>query len=107
MPRSPASARLVVQLPKRRPPDPPVWQPPALAPGQVTLAWTAEPGLESLVLRRGDAPLWRPLGPWADPGDYALVDDQVTTSAEYDYRVRVRDSVGHVVDGPILHVTAI
>ena len=78
-----------------------------MAPSQVTLAWTAEPGLQSLVLRRGDAPLWWPLGPWAPPDDYGLVDDQVTTGTEYDYRVRVRDSVGHVVDGPILHVIAI
>jgi hypothetical protein len=51
--------------------------------------------------------MWRPLGPWAAPGDYALVDTQVTAGTEYDYRVRVRDSVGHVVDGPILHVIAI
>jgi hypothetical protein len=105
--RSPASVRLVVQLPKRLPPDPPVWQPAALAPGQVSLAWTAEPGLESLVLRRGDAPLWRPLGAWAAAGDYALVDDQVEAGTAYEYRVRVRDTVGHVVDGLVLHVTAI
>jgi hypothetical protein len=105
--RSPVSARLVVQLPKRQPPEPPVWQPAALAPGQVTLGWTSEPGLQSLVMRRGDAALWRPLGPWAATDDYALVDDQVTPGTDYDYRVRVRDSVGHVVDGPILHVTAI
>ena len=105
--RSPASARLVVQLPQRRPPEPPGWQPADRAPGPVTLGWTAEPGLESLVLRRGDLPMWRPVGPWAAAGDYALVDGQVTAGTEYDYRVRVRDSVGHVVDGPILHVIAI
>jgi hypothetical protein len=105
--RSAASARLVVQLPKRQPPEAPVWVAPILAPGEVALAWTAEPELECLVLRRGDAPLWRALGPWAPPGDYARVDDGVTPGTEYEYRVRVRDSVGHVVDGPILNVTAI
>jgi hypothetical protein len=105
--RSPASNRLVVQVPRRLPPEPPVWQPPVRAPGQVTLAWSAEPDLEALVVRRGDAPIWRALGPWAGPGDRGFVDDAVTPGTEYEYRVRVRDSVGHVVDGPILDVTAI
>ena len=105
--RSAASTRLVVQLPKVQPPAPPAWQPPVLAPGEVALSWTAEPDLSCLVLRRGDVPLWRALRPWAAPGDYALIDEEVTVGTGYEYRVRVRDSVGRVVDGPILTVTAI
>lgn len=106
--RSPASERLLVQLPKTDPPKPPVWSPAVVAPGSVALSWTAEEqGLQSLVLRRTGGALWRPLGPWAAPGDYALTDVAVAAATEYLYRVRVRDSVGHVVDGPILDLTAI
>jgi hypothetical protein len=106
--RSPASERLVVQLPKTQAPAPPTWAPPALAPGSVALSWTAgEADLQCLVLRRTDGTLWRPLGPWAAAGDYAFTDNTVVAGTEYEYRVRVRDSVGHVVDGPILDITAI
>jgi hypothetical protein len=106
--RSPASERLVVQLPKTQPPAPPSWAPPAVSPGSAALSWTAgEADLECLVLRRAGGTLWRALGPWAAPGDYSFTDDTVVAGTEYEYRVRVRDSVGHVVDGPILDVTAI
>lgn len=106
--RSPASDRLVVQLPKTQPPAPPSWAPPARTPGSIALSWTAaEPDLQCLVLRRTEGTLWRPVEPWATPGDYAFTDAGVAAGTEYEYRVRVRDSVGHVVDGPILDVTAI
>ncbi len=106
--RSPASERLVVQLPKTAPPAPPAWAAPVLGPGSVGLSWTAaEADLQCLVLRRTDGTLWRPLAPWAVAGDYAFTDTSVVAGTAYEYRVRVRDSVGHVVDGPILDVTAI
>ncbi len=106
--RSPASERLVVQLPKTQPPAPPAWAPPVLVPGSVALSWTAaEADLQCLVLRRTDGMLWRPLAPWAATGDYAFTDTSVVAATAYEYRVRVRDGVGHVVDGPILDVTAI
>jgi hypothetical protein len=106
--RSPASDRLVVQLPVTQPPAPPAWAPPALAPGSVALSWTAaDANLQCLVLRRTDGGLWRPLGPWAAPGDYAFTDVGVVAATEYVFKIRVRDSVGHVVDGPTLAVIAI
>jgi hypothetical protein len=103
--RSQASDRLVVQQPKTDPPAPPAWSPPVTEPGSVILNWTAEPGLRCLVLRRNGGAPWRPIGPWAPPGIYALTDESVEAAIEYQYRVRVRDSVGHVVDGPILELT--
>ena len=106
--RSAASDRLVVQPPKTQPPQPPDWSNPALDPGTVTLRWTAaESDLECLVLRRAEGSLGRPLGPWGPAGDYVFVDARVEPGTEYEYRVRVRDRVGHVVDGPVLNVTAI
>jgi hypothetical protein len=106
--RSPASERLVVELPKTEPPAPSVWSVPTVTPGSVELGWTAEEDdLRCLVLRRSDGTLWRALSPLAGPGDYALTDSDVVPGTEYEYRVRVRDGVGHVVDGPILSVTAI
>jgi hypothetical protein len=106
--RSPTSERLVVQLPKTEPPTPPEWAQPVLAPGSVALSWVAgEADLQCLVLRRVDGTLWRALSPWAAKGDYAFTDTEVVASIEYEYRVRVRDSVGHMVDGPVLDVTAI
>jgi hypothetical protein len=106
--RSPASERLVVQLPIAEPPAPPVWSAPALTAGSVALAWSAGDDLRSLVLRRSDEGMWRPLGPWAaSSGGGALADAGVVAGTAYVYRVRVRDRVGHVVDGPILPVTAI
>jgi hypothetical protein len=105
--RSPASERLVVRLPKTQPPAPPDWSPPTVTPGSVELSWAAEEDLRCLVLRRADGMLWRPLGPWAASGDYALTDTGLVPGTLYEYRVRVRDSVGHIVDGPPLPVTAI
>jgi hypothetical protein len=35
------------------------------------------------------------------------VDTDVEAGTDYQYSVRVRDRVGHVVDGPVLNVTAI
>lgn len=106
--RSPASERLVVSPPKTQPPEPPTWGTPQLTPGAVALSWTApEDDLACLVLRRGEGTLWRPLGPWASQGDYAFADTGVVAGTAYSYRVRVRDRVGHVVDGSILDLTAI
>lgn len=106
--RSAASERLIVRLPKLQPPAPPTWEPPQLSAGTVDLSWTAaEDDLASLVLRQSGGTMWRPLGPWAPPGDYAFSDTGVTAGTAYEYRVRVRDRVGHVVDGPILSVTAV
>jgi hypothetical protein len=106
--RSPASGRLVVQLPRTQPPAPPTWQPPVVTAGAVSLAWTCDADdLQSLVLRRSSGALWRPLGPWAAGGDYAFTDTSVAAGTGYAYRVRVRDTVGHVVDGPTLDITAI
>jgi hypothetical protein len=106
--RSAASERLVVQAPKSTPPDPPAWSAPALGPGSVALEWTAaEPDLECLVLRRAEGSIRRALGPWSARGAYTFVDAQVEAGTDYEYCVRVRDRVGHVVDGPLLNVTAI
>ena len=106
--RSAASERLMVQLPKSLPPEPPNWSTPAVAPGSVSLQWTAaEDDLECLVLRRADGSIRRALGPWGPRGDYAFLDTGVEPGTEYEYLIRVRDRVGHVVDGPLLNVTAI
>jgi len=101
------SALLTIQLPKRSPPVPPVWSVPTVTSGEVALTWTADEGdLQSLLLRRTAGTIWRPLGPWALPGDYGFTDSRVEAGVTYEYRVRVRDRVGHVVDGPILSVAA-
>jgi hypothetical protein len=106
--RSPASDRLIVTLPKTQPPEPPVFGPPVLMPGEVALQWTAaEADLESLVLRRSGGTIWRPLGPWGPRGDYAFIDAGVEPNVEYEYRVRVRDRIGLMADGPVLHITAV
>ena len=67
----------------------------------------AEQDLECLVLRRTDGTIWRPLAPWGSPGEYAFTDAVIAAGTTYEYRVRVRDRVGHAVDGPLLNVTAI
>ncbi len=106
--RSPASERLALTPPRTTPPTPPVWATPALTPGQISLEWSAaENDLECLVLRRSGATIWRPLGPWGPPGDYRLVDSGIESGTGYEYRVRVRDRIGQVIDGPVLGVTAI
>jgi hypothetical protein len=106
--RSAASERLVVQAPKSAPPEPPAWVAPALGPSSVALQWTAaESDLECLVLRRTDGSIRRALGPWSVRGAYTFVDTDVEAGTDYQYSVRVRDRVGHVVDGPVLNVTAI
>jgi hypothetical protein len=106
--RSASSERLVVQLPKSAPPEPPVWSAPSLVPGSVSLQWTAaESDLECLLLRRTGGSIRRALGPWSARGAYAFVDTEVEAGTEYEYCVRVRDRVGHVVDGPLLNVIAI
>lgn len=105
--RSTLSALLTAQLPKLSPPAPPVWNAPIIASGQVTLSWTAdEDDLRSLLLRRTEGTIWRPLGPWAPEGDYSFTDGSVEAGVAYEYRVRVRDRAGHVVDGPTLSVVA-
>ncbi len=105
--RSPSSELLVVRLPKRLPPAPPAWIPPEVSPGTVDLRWTAVEGdLACLLLRRANGSIWRPLAPWGPPGDYAFSDVSIVAGTTYEYRVRVRDHVGHVVDGPTLSVTA-
>ncbi|MCD2441546.1 hypothetical protein LQ757_04560 [Agromyces sp. SYSU K20354] len=105
--RSPASERLRVVVPVTGPPEPPAWAaPPTLAPGSVSLTWTADdPGLRCLVLRRSGDGAWRALGPWAAAGDYAFTDTTAVAGTGYQYRVRVRDAVGHTADGPIVDVT--
>lgn len=105
--RSPSSERLVVQPPKALPPSPPVWAEPDVTTGEVDLRWVAEEDdLECLLLRREAGTLWRPLAPWGPAGDYGFTDLGVTAGTTYEYRVRVRDRVGHVVDGPRLRVEA-
>jgi hypothetical protein len=105
--RSLPSDLLAVRYPKRQPPDPPVWLSPVVSDGEVALAWTAdEADLESLVMRRSqEEPLWRPVGPWIPRGEYGFVDADLEAGLSYEYRVRVRDRVGQVVDGPVLTVT--
>lgn len=105
--RSVASERLVVITPKTLPPEPPVWGIPTVTPGQIALQWTAaESDLQCLVMRRTAGGLARPLGPWSLPGDYAVVDAAIEAGVEYEYRVRVRDRIGQIADGPLLPVTA-
>ena len=95
-------------MPRAQPPAPPTWQPPVVTAGAVSLAWTCDADdLQSLVLRRSNGALWRPLSPWAAGGNYAFSDTTVAAGTGYAYRVRVRDTVGHVVDGPTLDITAI
>ena len=105
--RSPASEPITAHLPKRLAPEPPQWEAPELNPGEVLLRWSAaEDDLECLVLRRSGGALWRALAPWGPPGDYAFADTLAQAGEAYEYRVRVRDRVGHVVAGPTLNVTA-
>ena len=95
-------------LPKTQPPEPPVFGVPVLTSGQVMLKWTAaEEDLACLVLRRSGGTIWRPLGPWGPAGDYAFTDARVEPDVEYEYRVRVRDRIGLMADGPVLHITAV
>jgi hypothetical protein len=106
--RSPPSDLLTVQLAKRSRPAPPGWGSPAVSTGSVALTWTAENGdVEALLLRRTGGALWRPLRPWAPAGDGAFTDAGVEAGVRYEYRVRLRDRVGHVVDGPVLTVEAL
>lgn len=102
--RSLPSEPLATRLPKREPPEPPTWATVVPGPsGGVELAWTAaEDDLEPLVLRRRPGePLWRPLGAWLPRGTGTLADDTATAGSTWEYRVRVRDRVGHVVEGPV------
>jgi hypothetical protein len=105
--RSLPSEALAARPPKREPPDPPSWVAAEPVPGGVDLDWTAaEPDLEPLVLRRrAEDPLWQPLSPWLPRGTSTFQDSGAEPGAEYEYRVRVRDRVGHVVDGPVQSVT--
>lgn len=103
--RSPSSERLAVQPPKSQPPAPPVWGPATVTGGEVDLRWAAaEDDLECLLLRRTGGALWRPLAPWSAAGEYGFTDRGLAPGTTYEYRVRVRDRVGHVVDGPLLTV---
>ena len=104
--RSLPSDVLVARPPKREPPDPPQWVAAEPVPGGVDLDWTAtEPDLEPLVLRRrAEDPLWRPLSAWLPRGTSTFQDSGAEPGAQYEYRVRVRDRVGHVVDGPVRSV---
>ena len=106
--RSLPSDPLATRLPKREPPDPPAWATAGPAPGGgVELAWSAtEDDLEPLVLRRRpDDPLWRPLGAWLPRGTTTFLDEGTEAGVTYEYHVRVRDRVGHVVSGPVETVT--
>jgi hypothetical protein len=104
--RSRPSEVLAVRPPKRQPPAPPAWLSLAATDDGVAGSWSAdEDDLETLVRRRrpGD-PLWRPVGTWTTATTF--LDGDVEPGAAYEYAVRVRDRVGHVVDGPALAVTA-
>jgi hypothetical protein len=102
--RSPSASRLAVQRPKS-PPAPPFWGTPSITVAEVDLRWGAqEDDLECLLLRREAGALWRPLAPWTPPGGYGFTDRTVAVGTTYEYRVRVRDRVGHVVDGPLLTI---
>jgi len=105
--RSLPSDTLATRFPKREPPAPPAWVAAGPAPGGVELTWSAvEDDLEPLVLRRRpDAPLWQPLGPWLPRGTSTFVDTGAEADSTYEYQVRVRDRVGHVVSGPVQTVT--
>lgn len=106
--RSRPSDLLTVQLAKRSRPSPPVWRAPAVTQGAVALSWTAGNGnVQALLLRRTGEGLWRPLRPWGPAGDGAFTDSGVDAGVTYEYRVRLRDEVGHVVDGPVLTVEAV
>lgn len=106
--RSQPSDLLTVQLAKRSRPSPPVWGAPAVTQGSVALSWTAGNGnAQALLLRRTGGGLWRPLRPWGPAGDGAFTDSGVDAGVSYEYRVRLRDEVGHVVDGPVLTVEAV
>lgn len=101
--RSLPSDPLATRLPKLAPPEPPAWVTAEPAPDGVELVWSAaEPDLEPLVLRRQPAdPLWQPLGPWLPRGTKAFLDAGVEADTTYEYRLRVRDRVGHVVEGSV------
>jgi hypothetical protein len=101
--RSLPSELLTTRYPKRQPPSPPSWESLIVVSGRVELIWTAEEDdLECLVMRRIEGTnFWRPVGPWRLRGEYAFVDTGVTSGETYEYFVRVRDRVGHVIDGPV------
>lgn len=103
--RSLASRVLAVQPPKREPPEPPSWTGFVAGVDRVALDWQAdEDDLRCLVMRRQSESVWRSLGPWSPVGDYSYIDETVTAGSSYEYLIRVRDRVGHVVDGPVLAV---
>jgi hypothetical protein len=105
--RSLPSEVLATRFPKRHPPAPPGWVSAGPVTGGVELTWSAvEDDLEPLVLRRRpDDPLWQPLGPWLPRGTSTFLDTSVEADTTYEYLVRVRDRVGHVISGPVQTVT--
>jgi hypothetical protein len=102
--RSLPSDALATRFPKREPPSPPTWVTTEPAPGGgVELTWSAaEDDLEPLVLRRqpGD-PLWAPRGPWLPRGTTSFLVADAAAGTTYQYRLQVRDRVGHLVEGPV------
>jgi hypothetical protein len=105
--RSLPSEVLATRFPKRQPPAAPAWVFAGPVTDGVELTWSAaEDDLEPLLLRRRpDDPLWRPLGPWLPRGASTFLDTGAEAGTTYEYLVRVRDRVGHVVSGPVQTVT--
>lgn len=65
---------------------------------QVKLEWTApDPDLETRVERRaGPGTSWQVAAAWLPRGQYSYLDTPPDPAAVYDYRLKVRDSLGQV-----------
>ena len=81
------------------PPAPPIWNAPVRQDDSILLSWThpSDQRLTCLVERRiAGATLWVSPSGWLAPGIYQFVDTPADPSANWEYRLRVRDSLGQV-----------
>lgn len=82
------------------PPDPPdlsapIWD---VAHNQVTLNWSSvDSSLRSLVeSKEQNGLVWRAVSDWLLPGQYTFIDEPFNSNLVYEYRIKVRDSLGQI-----------